>query len=263
MPTLIELPRLRETSDLCRTLGLSFVELNMNMPSFCPEELEASAIKRVSDETGLGFTVHLPEELDLASIHPSIREGHIRRCREAIEWAGSAGAKLVNLHINSGVYFTLPNRRAWIYEQHVDAFVPALVQAMTQLYAWGNENGVTVCVENAGDFAHGFIREAIEQLSAIHGFALTWDVGHDASNGHSDQPLILANADSVRHMHLHDCIGKSSHLVLTTGEVDVAGSLAFARERDLGVVVEVKTVEALTESIRGIEPLLESGLEPE
>lgn len=38
MPTLIELPNINETINLCEELGLSFIELNMNMPDFCPEK---------------------------------------------------------------------------------------------------------------------------------------------------------------------------------------------------------------------------------
>lgn len=32
MPTLIELPDINKTADLCEELELSFIELNMNMP---------------------------------------------------------------------------------------------------------------------------------------------------------------------------------------------------------------------------------------
>ena len=35
MPTLIEVPDIIRTVELCKELGLSFIELNMNMPEFC------------------------------------------------------------------------------------------------------------------------------------------------------------------------------------------------------------------------------------
>ena len=123
MPTLIELPSVEANVQLCRKLGLSFVELNMNLPEYRPEVLPADRVRAVTGETGVGFTLHLPEELDLASFHPAIREGHLRCCTDAIRWAGECGVKVVTLHLHSGVYFTLPDRRRWVYEQHREQFL--------------------------------------------------------------------------------------------------------------------------------------------
>jgi hypothetical protein len=60
------------------------------MLDYCPENLNSAAIKKISRETGRDFTLHLPEEIDLASFHSSIREGHIKRCKEAIKWSAKA-----------------------------------------------------------------------------------------------------------------------------------------------------------------------------
>lgn len=40
MPALIEIENLEDTMKLCRELGLSFVELNMNLPQYQIESLE-------------------------------------------------------------------------------------------------------------------------------------------------------------------------------------------------------------------------------
>ena len=45
MPTLIEVPDIIRTVELCKELGLSFIELNMNMPEFCPEKLDYALVK--------------------------------------------------------------------------------------------------------------------------------------------------------------------------------------------------------------------------
>lgn len=54
-------------------LGLSFIELNMNMPDFCPEKIASELVKKLSIKEDIEFTLHLPEEIDLASFHPVIR----------------------------------------------------------------------------------------------------------------------------------------------------------------------------------------------
>ena len=39
MPSLIECAGIEENVRLCRTFGLDFIELNMNLPMFQPDEL--------------------------------------------------------------------------------------------------------------------------------------------------------------------------------------------------------------------------------
>lgn len=74
-------------------------------------------------------------------------------------------------------------------------------------------------------------------------FALTFDVGHNAGAGFSDEPIIMEHVDRLHHMHLHDASGKSNHLVLGEGDVDLA------KERDCRIVLEVKTIEGLRRSM--------------
>ena len=95
MPTLIELASLNANVALCRELGLSFVELNMNLPEYSPECLPAERLRACRDATGIDFTLHLPEELDLAAFNRHAREGHLACFREAITWARGAIPEMV------------------------------------------------------------------------------------------------------------------------------------------------------------------------
>jgi len=253
MPTLIELADLDANVALCRELGLSFVELNMNLPEYSPERLSADRVRSVRDGTGIDFTLHLPEELDLAAFNRRIREGHLACCREAVAWAGDAGIPLINLHLNMGVYFTLPDRRVWLYEKHRDTFLSNLETSFREVLDIARDHDVTVCIENGGgDFGADFIREAVERLLTFDAerIALTWDLGHDASSGFNATPVFEKHTGRIRHMHLHDYDGTTSHQVLFTGEVDVASALTLAKRLDIGVVIETKTPEALAESVR-------------
>jgi hypothetical protein len=51
-------------------------------------------------------------------------------------------------------------------------------------------------------------------------------------------------------MHLHDYDGKSDHQVLMTGEIDIAGMLNFAKERNSRVLIETKTAISLRQSMQ-------------
>lgn len=130
MPILIEVPDMIQTVKLCEELGLSFIELNMNIPEFCHETLSSELVRNLSARESIEFTLHLPEEIDLASFHPAIRQAHMARCLEAIRWAHEAGICLINMHIHSGIYFTLSKRKIWIYDKYQRQFLDNVTSAL-------------------------------------------------------------------------------------------------------------------------------------
>ncbi len=253
MPTLIELPDIDKTVDLCEELGLSFIELNMNMPEFCPESLSPTLIKEISEAKNIEFTLHLPEEIDLASFHPSIRQGNLERCCEAITWASQAKVNLVNLHINSGIYFTLPEQKVWIYEKYQQQFLLNIEAAFIELLKVSEKSRIKICIENSGNFHYSFITEAIDKLARLDGINFTWDTGHDAKTGYQEKEIILKHENKIGHMHLHDYNSKSDHQLLFSGEINIEEMLSFANSHDLKTVIEVKTVESLRESIKMLD----------
>lgn len=256
IPSLIEVPDLQRTIDLAIELGVDFVELNMNMPEFCPESLPARAMRECREATGLDFTIHMPDDTDLASFHGPIREGHVARFGETARWAAEAGAKLINLHLSPGIYFTLPDRKVWIYENYYDKFVSNLREAYGKVIDYAKGFGVEVCTENVANFNIPFVARAIDDLCLMDRFFLTWDVGHDARTGYMEREVLMRHADRVRHMHLHDYNGLSDHQIPGTGDVDIAGHLRFAKDRGLSVLVETKTVDSLKRSVKAVKALL-------
>jgi sugar phosphate isomerase/epimerase len=256
IPSLIEVPDFRMTVDLALELKIDFIEINMNMPEFCPESLPAKAIRDCHKKTGLDFTIHMPDDTDLASFHDPIREGHVARFGEAARWAAEADAKLINLHLSPGIYFTLPDRKVWIYENHYDKFVGNLREAYGKVIHYAKEFGVKVCTENVTNFNIPFVARAIDDLCQMDDFYLTWDVGHDARTGYKEREVLLRHLDRIRHMHLHDYNGVSDHQIPGTGDIDIAGRLCFARDRDISVLVETKTVRSLKESVKVVKAML-------
>jgi sugar phosphate isomerase/epimerase len=256
MPALIEMPGLHDLVDLCQELELSFVELNMNMPDNCPEALDPFEVWDAGREAGIEFTLHSPDELDLGSLHPTVREGHLGRMREALGWSSQAGIKVLNMHVSPGIYFTLPDRRVWIYDRYVDEFTSNLWKAYKEMIPLGVASGVDICTENVNNFDLPFVAQAIDELCCLDSFHLTWDVGHDARSGFKEREVLLRHRERVRHMHLHDYNGKSDHQVPGTGMVDIQGMLDFARQQDIRVLVETKTIASLRESVTAVRAML-------
>jgi sugar phosphate isomerase/epimerase len=249
MPTLMELPDVNAAVDLCRGLGLSFIEINMNLPAFCPYNHPPGTLRRISADTGIGFTLHLPEELDMAAIHPVLRDAHVRLVQEAMQWAGKAGIGIVNMHLAGGVHFTLPDRKVWVYETDASGFVGRVLEAFDGLLKTAREHGLQLCVENC-NFHRPHVRKAVERLAQMDGFRLTWDTGHNAGTGYLETPILERYSELIAHMHIHDFSSARDHQVLFSGTVNLDKAIHFASSRDIGAVIETKTVDSITESVR-------------
>jgi sugar phosphate isomerase/epimerase len=256
MPALIEMPALDRLVDLCQELELSFIELNMNMPDNCPEALDPQEVRDVTKSLGIEFTLHSPDELDLGSLHPTVREGHLGRMREALGWCAQAGVKVLNMHLSPGIYFTLPDRRVWIYGQYLDDFTSNLWTAYEEMIPLARASGVDICTENVNNFDLPFVAQAIDELCFLDSFYLTWDVGHDARSGYKEKEVLMRHEDRIKHVHLHDYNGKSDHQVPGSGNIDIPAVLDFARRKDIRVLVEVKTASSLRESVKAVRKLL-------
>lgn len=252
MPSLIEYESLQHNVELCRELQLDFIELNMNLPIFNPEQLSAEVVESIQNRSGIGFTLHLPEEIDLGSFHPSIRRGHLDRCKEAVQWASMANVKTVNMHLNNGIYFTLPEQRVWINERYESQFSDLVYESYAELLELASRLNVDVCVENTMNFQLPFVERVLDRLMSYDHFYLTWDVGHDGRAGFVEKPYFERHLDRIRHMHLHDYNGSSDHQPLYTGVVPIHERLQLAEALNLSVVVEVKTSGALRESVAGL-----------
>jgi len=255
MPTLIEMPDIGQTTSLCQRLGLDFIELNMNMPEFCPESLPAKRLRKITDQTGIGFSIHMPDDTDLASFHDPIREGHVRRFGETARWAAEAGARLINLHISPGIFFTLPDSKVWIYDRYYEKFIRNLIEAYGKIIDYAHDYDLLVCTENVLNFNIPFIARAIDDLCKLEHFYLTWDIGHDARTGYKEREVLMRHEDRVKHLHLHDFNGTSDHQVPFTGTIDIMAALEFARSHGATVLVETKTKASVVESVLRLREL--------
>jgi len=192
----------------------------------------------------------------MGSFHPSMRQGDQDRMREAVGWACQAGIRLINLHMSPGIYFTLPDRRVWIYDRYVDKLTANLWSSYSDLIGLAKASNVEICTENVTNFDLPFIAQAIDELCSMDGFNLTWDVGHDARTGYKEQEVLLRHEGRVRHMHLHDYDGRSDHQVPGTGMIDIPARLEFCRSHGIRALVEVKTASALRESVKAVRAML-------
>lgn len=253
MPTLIEIPQIESCAALCRELGLSFVEMNMNLAQYQVQTMEKARLKRVARENGIGYTIHLDENMNVAEFNPLVAEAYRRTVLDTIVLAKELEIPVLNMHMPLGVYFTLPDRKEyvmaqdpWRYRDSMERFRDVCTDAI-------GDSGIRICVENWSGYALWQL-PALDALLESPCFGLTYDVGHNLCKDGVDEPLILARKDRLYHMHLHDVKpGGKDHQALGTGILDKEKYLVLAKERDCTVVVETKTVAGLRQSAAWLE----------
>lgn len=248
LPTLIEHENLKAAADLCGRLGFQFVEINMNFPMYQLLLLEKTdELNALAGKYRIYFTIHLDENLNVCDFNPLVAEAYLETVERAIRAAGEIGAPLLNMHMNHGIYVTLPDRKAALYERYKEEYLSSIRRFRERCGQAAEEVGTKICIENTDGFRE-YEREAIDLLLQSDAFALTWDIGHSHACGNADEPFLMERRDRLCHFHIHDGLGGKNHQTLGTGEIDLAHRLGVAESCSGRCVVETKTVEALEQS---------------
>jgi sugar phosphate isomerase/epimerase len=266
MPTLIENHTLEDNVNLCESLGLKFIELNMNFPEYQVEKLEdIDYLTKLADKAGIYYTIHLDENLNIADFNQLVTDAYLETVRRSIEVAkkllvlrnkyGDVSQPLtINMHMHHGIYITLPDKKVQMYERDFDTYMKSFETFRKSCEEWIGESDIRICIENTDGFKE-YEKKAIEYLLGSPKFALTWDIGHSKAVKETDVPFILQNKDRLVHFHIHD--GKEeppkNHLALGDGDIDLIDRLDLAKERNARCVLETKTIEALKNSVKWLK----------
>lgn len=249
MPTLIENKSLEENISLCKELGLKFIELNMNLPEYQIEELEkVSYLKKLSEEAGIYFTIHLDENLNISDFNKRVADAYMETVKRTIGVAHKLGVPIINMHMNHGIHFTLPTGKIQLFEQYFDEYIKSFHEFMIMCETEIGSSDIRICIENTDGF-RSYEQSAIKLLLKSEVFGLTWDIGHSNSAKNTDEPFIMQNERRLKHFHIHDSEGKKNHMTLGMGEIDLEQRLNIADKCKCRCVVETKTVSALKTSI--------------
>lgn len=248
MPTLMEFDTLEKNVRFCYYNKLKFVEVNMNMPEFQVEALDREHMLHLMEKYGVYFTFHMADNIDIANFQEEIRTVNVDLVKRTLEFAESINSPLVNMHMQKGVYFTMPDEKIYIYQKCLDRYQSYVDAFKVEMAKVLKDKTVNLAVENTGDFNHEFIRTGTKKLIDQDNIVMTYDIGHDYSFG-NDRDFIIDHLDKIRHMHIHDAIGVDHHLALGEGEMKLERYIGFAKNYDIRCVIEAKTIEALSYSI--------------
>lgn len=249
MPTLIEHQSLQESVLLCHELGLDFVELNMNLPQYSVERLEDyKELGELANQYGIYYTIHLDENLNVSDFNQAVAKAYMDTVRRTICVAKTLGVPLLNMHMNEGVYFTLPEKRVYLFDTYKDTYLKSMLEFRQMCESEIGDDGIVISIENTDGYTDYEI-EAIQLLLESKVFSLTFDIGHSHSQNDIDEPFLLQQEERLRHFHLHDAVKQKNHLTLGSGEIDLQNRLMLAKIHNCSCVIETKTIKALQESV--------------
>lgn len=248
MPTLVELKSIEENAALCRELGLRFVELNMNLPQCQIEKMQQDELLRLARMYGIYFTLHLDENISMADFNGRVAQAYLETVLETLDFAKILAIPVLNLHLNKGVCFALPDKSVCLFEEYQEEYLKKMLEFRDACTRAVGDGTLKICVENTDGYT-AFQVEVLDLLLQSPVFNLTFDIGHSHSTGGFDETIIRERAARLSHMHIHDAAGVKNHLALGTGEVNLARYLELASIHSCRMVLETKSSAGLRQSV--------------
>lgn len=252
MPTLIELKEAEPCAALCHELELDFVELSMDMPEYQEEKFDLTELRDIAKKYDISYTIHLEGFLDPCVFNKRVASAYTETALHMIEKAKQLGVPVLNMHMNRGDHFTLPDRRVALYNEYKAEYLQKLFDFRDACIEAIGSSDIKICLENCGDYKQcAFMEDGLDVLLESPAFSLTFDIGHNAGGGFTDEPIIMKRANRLHHMHIHDAMAdeKRDHMTLGEGNLDLAKYLGLAKEYDCNAVLEVKTIDGLRKSV--------------
>jgi sugar phosphate isomerase/epimerase len=251
MPTLIETRTLEDCAALCQELGLSFIELNMNMPEYQAEKLDVKQLVDISEQYRIYFTIHIDENFNPCDFNDKVASAYKETIIQTIEFAKILEIPILNMHLAEGVYFTLPNKKAFLFDEYEKEYQRKLMDFRDACASAIGDADIKICIENTSGYNRApFINRSIDILLDSPVFGLTFDIGHNAGADFVDETYILSHSNRLSHMHIHDAMGKNNHMALGDGELDLMKYMEIAKTNNCRAVLETKTIESLRHSVQ-------------
>lgn len=251
MPTLVECKTLDECVKLAASLGLDFVEINTSFPEYVFGNFDTDRACELAESHGVFYTIHADEALNPFDFNPKVSEVYFEIMKDTIKIAKEIKAKAINLHLQKGIYVTLPEKVILLTDVYHDIYIESVKRFIEMCECELLGTDIKIVIENVdtNPFSSSQI-DALELFMKSKYFGLTLDTGHECKLKFADLHIFEKYPNKLWHMHLHDCKFGSPHLPLGVGEVDIVKRLACLKGETC--LLEVKTITGLIESVKYI-----------
>ncbi len=252
IPTLIENNSIDESVELCKSLGFNFIELNMNLPQYQLDNIDVEKLNFLRKKNNIFYTIHLDENLNVSDFNSHIADAYLTTVLDTIKIAEKLDIKILNMHLSKGVYFTLPDKKIYLFQQYNETYLKSITNFRNTVEKAIGSSDMKICIENTNGYTE-FQIKAIDILLQSPVFGLTFDIGHNYCIGGADEKVITNRIEKLHHIHLHDAQDKNNHMSLGTGSVDIKKYIEMAQRNNCTVVLETKTTDALKKSVEWLQ----------
>ena len=212
----------------------------------CPEGCnlpgteEVSGLRRLGEEAGLSYTVHLPSEARLGSASEAERLGALDQCLRWMDLCRPLEPFAWVLHLCGDERGRIPSRDGARWQDRCSRSLEALCAAA--------ERPRDLCAETL-DYDFAWAGELVEE----HGLGVCLDVGHLVAGGWDVEASLKRWLDRTKVLHLHGVRRGEDHVSLSWLAPEVRRQVWSALDRDprprVGTL-EVFTPEDLEDSLR-------------
>ena len=252
MPTLVECKTLDECAELAAELSLDFVEINTSFPEYVYGNFDTAHACELAEKYGIFYTIHADEALNPFDFNPKVSKVYFEIMKDTIKIAKEIKAKAINLHLQKGIYVTLPQKVILLTDVYHDIYIESVKSFIKMCECELLGTDIKIVIENVDTNAFSTSQiDALELFMKSEFFGLTLDTGHECKLKFVDLHIYEKYPEKLWHMHLHDCKAGSPHLPLGTGEVEIENRLACLKGENC--LLEVKTVAGLRESVKYIK----------
>ncbi|MFZ2399515.1 MAG: sugar phosphate isomerase/epimerase [Smithella sp.] len=220
---------IEELLEVCK-LGYPFVEISLNDPEtvigWIPQ------LREIKDKYGISFIAHYPNEDNPLDVNV-LRKKFLPRIKNLMDLSRQLDISKATIHF-------------WIDQRWLPAdLLPGKLELLSRIVDYGNEYGITVCIENLSERTESF-GPAFE---AIPDLRMTLDIGHAQllAKKNTSFRFIEDHFSRIVHLHVHDNRGGTSvkddlHLPLGEGIVDYTAIIKSLLEKgyDSTITMEVK-----------------------
>ncbi len=245
MPTLMEFDNVEDNIILAKELGLDFVELNINMLYCVPSEDFRNMLIKYKKQYDIDFTMHYYDTVDVSSTSRYYRNYLYQAFSEIGKYLEGIVKKII-IHLEPGAYMTIRSKKHYVYASD-DTYVPRTLNTLVTIREVLSTFGIEVMVENVP--IHPFM-EKIYKALARDDFTFCYDIGHNViyNDGLYEVWRQKYKLD-IKHMHMHNVIGKHDHQELAIGDLEIPHFIELAKSHNADIVIEVKDEENLRKSV--------------
>jgi sugar phosphate isomerase/epimerase len=242
-----------------RDNGFAGVQLATESPHLAFEYLSPSEIQQIAsfvESQQSLLSIHAPDEtVSLFQHSRYLREGVQNYYRALFDFAATAGARIVTIHIGAMATFRTDTRREMTVPDQDQALYREIVAQNLDNLVEAAAGRLIVCVESYAldEFSLFLLKPYLDsgRLSLCWDIAKTW-------NKPALERFFFSNMERVRQVHLHDIRtddrgNQHGHCVIGTGEIDFANYLnRLAEANVLDYCIEVRPREKARESLEGL-----------